>query len=125
MSLDNFSLTTTGGLTLAPTSIAEAYAPAANGQPEKFHLSARQLDLETLAKLATQLPMTAAQRQMLADFAPRGSLAHFSANWSGKYPAIASYRIKGRLTGLGLQAQLSTPGPAAAARRRTGHRRRA
>jgi len=105
VALDNFSLTTTDGLTLAPTSIAEAYAPAANGQPEKFHLSARQLDLETLAKLATQLPLNAAQRQMLADFAPRGSLSGFSANWSGRYPAISSYRIKGRLTGLGMQAQ--------------------
>jgi len=115
IALDNFSLTTTGGMTLAPTSITEAYAPAAAGQPEKFHLSARELDLETLAKLATQLPLTAAQRQLLADIAPRGSLSQFSANWSGRYPAIASYRVKGRLTGLGMQAQ-----PARAAQPRRG-----
>ncbi|SHH21508.1 YhdP family protein [Massilia sp. CF038] len=105
IALDNFSLTTTDGLTLAPTSISEAYTPARDGQAEKFHLSARQLDLATLAKLAVQLPLRASQRQMLTDFAPRGSLSDFSASWSGKYPAIRSYRVKGRLTGLGMNAQ--------------------
>ncbi|HEY0065535.1 MAG TPA: YhdP family protein [Telluria sp.] len=105
IALDNFSLTTNDGLTLAPTSIAEAYSPAVAGQAEKFHLSARELDLETLAKLAAQLPLRASQRQLLADVAPRGRLSNFSASWSGKYPAIRSYRVKGRLTGLGMRPQ--------------------
>ncbi|WP_426105572.1 YhdP family protein [Massilia sp. TSP1-1-2] len=105
ISLTNFSLLTTGGLALAPTTIDEAYTPAAGGQSEKFRVSARQLELATLAKLAGQLPLRASQRALLADFAPRGTLSDFSANWSGKYPDISAYAIKGRLTGLGMRAQ--------------------
>ncbi len=103
--LSEFSLLTRDGLALAPTTIEEAYAPASGAEPDKFHISARQLDLEVLAKLATQLPLAAPQRALLADFAPRGNLFDFSANWNGRYPAISAYRIKGRLTGLGMRPQ--------------------
>ena len=103
--LTDFSLLTTGGLALAPTTISEAFTPAANGKPEQFHVSARQLDLETLARLAAQLPLRASQRSLLADFAPRGVLSDFSADWSGKYPAISAYSLKGRLTGVGVRPQ--------------------
>lgn len=105
ITLTDFSLLTMDGLALAPTTISEAYAPAAAGQPEKFHVSARQLDLETLAKLAGQLPLRSSQRSLLADFAPRGVLSDFSASWSGKYPAISAYAIRGRVSGLGMRAQ--------------------
>jgi uncharacterized protein (TIGR02099 family) len=103
--LSDFSLLTSDGLALAPTTIEEAYIPANGAEPDKFHLSARQLDLEILAKLATRLPLGAQQREMLADFAPRGSLFDFSANWNGKYPAISAYRLKGRLAGLAVKPQ--------------------
>ena len=118
ITLTDFSLLTTGGLALAPTTIAEAYSPPVNGQPEKFQVSARQLELETLAKLAAQLPLRASQRALLADFAPRGTLSDFSATWSGKYPAISAYAFKGRLTGLGIRpqaARLALPKTAATA----------
>ena len=114
VSLTGFTLLTRDGLALAPTTIEEAYLPAAGGKLEKFHLSARQLDLETLAKLAAQLPLTASQRSMLADVAPRGSLSNFVATWQGKYPAIAAYQVSGRLDGLGMKPQ-----PARLARPRT------
>lgn len=110
VTLTDFSLLTTDGLRLAPTTIAEAYMPATANEPERFHLSARQLDLETLAKLAGQLPLSAPQRAMLADYAPRGILSDFSANWNGRYPAISSYRVKGRLTGLGMRPQTARLG---------------
>lgn len=103
--LTGFSLLTRDGLALAPTTIEEAYIPASGAEPDKFHVSARQLDLEVLAKLAARLPLGAHQRQLLADFAPRGSLSDFSANWNGKYPAISAYRVKGRLSGLAVRPQ--------------------
>ena len=105
MTLTNFALRTRDGLTLAPTTIHEAYVPAAGKEPEKFYLSARALDLATLARLAGQLPLGAAQRQLLADFAPRGTLSDFAVNWNGRYPDIASYRVRGRLSGLGIEPQ--------------------
>lgn len=103
--LTDFSLMTTGGLALAPTTIVEAYVPARGAKPEEFYLSARQLDLQTLARLAGQLPLSAAQRNMLADYAPRGQLSNFTASWKGRYPALASYQVKGTLTGLSMRPQ--------------------
>jgi uncharacterized protein (TIGR02099 family) len=105
VTLSDFSLLTHDGLALAPTTIEEAYMPAKGGEPDRFHVSARQLDLEVLAKLATQLPLGPSQRALLADFAPRGILTDFSANWNGMYPAISAYRVKGRLSGLGMRPQ--------------------
>jgi len=110
LALTDFALTTADGLALAPTSAAEAYAPASAGMPEQFHVSARQLDLATLARLAGQLPLAPSLRAMLADYAPRGVLSDFSANWSGRYPAIGSYRIRGKLAGLSIRPQAHIPG---------------
>ncbi len=109
VTLDNFSVATVDGLTLPPTSLSETFTPAMNGKPEKVTLSARVLDLATLAELAEQLPMNPSKRTMLGDFAPRGKLLDFSAEWEGKYPAIAAYHVKGKVAGLGLKAQPAHP----------------
>ncbi|HZV67163.1 MAG TPA: DUF3971 domain-containing protein, partial [Telluria sp.] len=105
MTLTDFSIETTDGLKLAPTTMSETFIPAKGGKPESVEIRAKQVDLATLAELAEQLPISAAQRTLLADFAPRGRLLDFSAQWSGKYPALAAYRVKGQLAGLGLHAQ--------------------
>ncbi|MDB5906363.1 MAG: hypothetical protein JWP34_477 [Massilia sp.] len=107
--LDDFSLVTVDGLTLAPTTLSESFTPAAKGKPEKYAVSARSLDLATLAELAGRLPMGGGKREMLADLAPRGRLMDFSAQWEGKYPAVSTYHIKGKVAGLGLKAQPSRP----------------
>ena len=105
VTLDNFSVVTVDGLSLPPTTLSESFTPAARGKPEKVVVSARELDLATLAELAGRLPMNPAKRAMLADFGPRGKLVDFSAEWEGAYPAIATYRVKGKVVGLGLSAQ--------------------
>jgi uncharacterized protein (TIGR02099 family) len=105
VTLDQFSLQTRDGLTLPPTSLSETFSAARAGQPEQTAISARLLDLATLAELAGQLPLSTAQRQLLADFAPRGRLLDFSAQWQGRYPQVSSYRVKGSVAGLGLKAQ--------------------
>ena len=105
VTLDNFSVVTVDGRTLPPTTLAESFTPAGKGKPEKFIVSARALDLATLAELAEQLPLTPSRRAMLADFAPRGQLMDFSAEWEGAWPAISSYRVKGKVAHLGLRAQ--------------------
>jgi uncharacterized protein (TIGR02099 family) len=113
--LSNFSLTTRDGLALAPTSLFEHHLAASGTQPEKTELRAPLLDLQTLASLAGRLPLTERQRRMLADFAPRGRLLDLTAEWQGAYPALQSYRVRGRLAGLGLNplpAQAPVPGTA-------------
>lgn len=110
VSLTDFSLATTDGLALASTTLSESYTPARGNKPEKTDVNARELNLETLAQLAEQLPLTPAQRALLADLAPRGTLQDVSAEWSGKYPALASYRVRARFDKLGIKAQSKTPG---------------
>ena len=105
ITLTDFSLVTADGLTLKPTTVTEVYTPATAKALEKIAVSARELDLETLAQLAEQLPLKPPQRALLADFAPRGKLSDLSAEWQGKYPAIAAYKVRARLDGLGIKPQ--------------------
>ncbi len=103
--LSNLTLTTSDGLLMAPTSLSEHYTAASGAKPERYEIRARQLDLQTMAGLAERLPLNEHQRKLLADFAPRGLLRNFSAEWQGVYPALQSYRVKGELAGLGLKPQ--------------------
>ena len=103
--LSNFAVETAGGLVLPATTVTETFTPARKGKPETVSVSARRLDLATLAALGTQLPLTDAQRALLSGFAPRGSVEDFSAQWQGQYPAIERYRVRARMAGLGMKAQ--------------------
>ncbi len=114
--LSNLTLTTPDGFVMAPTSLSERYVAASGAKPEQTIVRAAQLDLQSMAGLAERLPLTAHQRQLLADFAPRGRLQNFSAEWQGAYPALQSYRIKGDLVGLGLKPQPPRPGQPKSAR---------
>ena len=106
VALTDFSMQTEEGLVLPTTTLRETYTPAIGQQAEKVELSAKQLDLETLASLVEKLPLPLAQRQLLTDFTPRGKLQDFSAQWRGTYPAISSYALRGQFIGLSLAAQL-------------------
>ena len=105
ITLTDFSLSTADGLSLRPTTVTEVYTAATAKAPERIDISARELDLETLAQLAEQLPLKPPQRALLADFAPRGKLSDVSASWQGRYPAIVSYQLRARLDGLGIKPQ--------------------
>ncbi|WP_229496604.1 YhdP family protein [Massilia polaris] len=104
-SLTGFSVETADGLVLPSTSISETFVPAQKDKPETVTVSARTLDLATLAAVGTQLPLTDTQRALLSDFGPRGRVENLSAQWQGQYPAISSYRIKARMVNLGMKAQ--------------------
>ncbi|RXZ38037.1 TIGR02099 family protein [Oxalobacteraceae bacterium CAVE-383] len=105
VSLQDFSLRTSDGLDLPPTTISETFTPAQRNQSEKFSISAQLLDLQILGDLAGRLPLTGPQRQLLSDLSPRGRLQSFSAQWQGTYPEIETYRLKGAFQGLGLRGQ--------------------
>ncbi|MET0323363.1 MAG: YhdP family protein, partial [Duganella sp.] len=111
----DLTLTTSDGLVMEPTSLSATYTAASGPRPEKVELRAAQLDLRTLAGIASRLPLSAHQRTLLADTAPSGLLRNFSAQWQGSFPALQSYRLKGDLVGLGLKPQ-----PARAAQAKSG-----
>ncbi|RJF94964.1 YhdP family protein [Noviherbaspirillum saxi] len=105
ISLTDFTLQTDDGLYLPRTTISESYTPARNGRPARTEINAGLLDLQTAANFAERLPLPAEQRQMLADFAPRGILRDFSAQWQGAYPEVSGYNVKGEFAGLSLKPQ--------------------
>jgi uncharacterized protein (TIGR02099 family) len=115
VSISNFSVATRAGLVLPPATLSETWRPSAHGRPEETVVQARQVDLTALAELAAELPLTPAQRQMLADFAPRGQLQDVSARWEGRYPAISGYHVQGKVAGLGLKPQPALPAQPAGA----------
>jgi uncharacterized protein (TIGR02099 family) len=105
IALTNFSMRSSDGLYLPRTTISETYTAPTRSAPGKYLVNARLLDLAALAGLVERLPVPASQRQLLADFAPRGQLKDFSASWQGDYPAISAYRVKGQFVGLSLNPQ--------------------
>ncbi len=115
IALTDFSMRTQDGLRLPSTTIREKFTPATGNQPERMEFEARLLDLETLANLVERLPLPAAQRRMLQDFSPRGTLRNFAVRWQGTYPDIAAYSVKGNFSNLALTAQPSRPARAKSA----------
>jgi uncharacterized protein (TIGR02099 family) len=105
LSLRDFSLKTSDGLTLPPTTINATFAPAQEKHAESLKIDAQLLDLQILGDLAGRLPLTGPQRQLLSDLSPRGRLRDFSAQWQGTYPEIQTYRLKGAFQGLALRGQ--------------------
>jgi uncharacterized protein (TIGR02099 family) len=105
----DLSLETSDGLKLPPTTISETYVEASGDKPESTEVKATSLDLQTLAGFIGYLPLSETQRRMASDFAPRGVLKDFSAEWQGAYPKISAYKIKGQFVGLSMKPQLPRP----------------
>jgi uncharacterized protein (TIGR02099 family) len=115
ISLTDFAVVTRDGRALPAATFSESFRPAAPGRPQRVEIKGRQVDLAALAEVAAQLPLAPDQRSLLAALAPRGQLLDFSAEWQGKYPQLAGYRIQGRVAGLSLKPQPARAGRAASA----------
>jgi len=111
--LDNFAVVARDGRALPPATLEETWRPARDGQPERGALRARGLDIGALAALAQYLPITPVQRQLLADYAPRGMLQDVSAEWDGRYPTVSGWRIRGDVADLALNPVAARPARAA------------
>jgi uncharacterized protein (TIGR02099 family) len=106
ITLTNFALTTGDGLQLPPATLAETFVPASAGKLEQGSFKASALNLGALAELAEQLPLTANQRTLLADFSPRGAVNDLSLSWRGRYPqARARFNVTAKVAGLRIGAQ--------------------
>ncbi len=109
LALTDFSMADNEGLILSAASISEKFVAANNGKPEKMEIKAQQLELQTLVNFVERLPLSAAQRQLLVDFSPRGRLKEFSAQWSGTYPNIESYNVTSQFADLSMKPQSARP----------------
>ncbi|MCM0043099.1 MAG: TIGR02099 family protein [Burkholderiaceae bacterium] len=115
LTLSDFSLRTEQGSVLPRTTASHRYVAARGSKQEQHEIKIRQLDLEALARLATHLPLSADERRMLDEFAPRGELRDFSASWEGSTPGSGDFRLSGHFSRLALRQQLPVPGKAGSA----------
>lgn len=109
VSVSDFTVATRDGVLLPPATVSESWRPASRMAPEHTQVAVREVDLAALAALAADLPLTPEQREMLADFAPRGQLQDVSAEWDGRYPAVGSYHLQGKVAGLSIRPQPARP----------------
>ncbi|WP_293780598.1 YhdP family protein [uncultured Oxalicibacterium sp.] len=116
VAVTDLTVQTRDGLILPKTTMSERYVAAKGSTPERTEVQVQMLDLQALAQLAERLPLPPAQLRMLRDFAPRGSLHNFSAQWQGAYPDIQSYQVKGDFLNLGLAPQVARAARAATAK---------
>ncbi len=114
LTLTDFSLRTEQGLALPSTTVSHHYTAAAVGRAEQHELKIGELDLEPLAALAAHLPLSASERQLLEDYAPRGELHDFSASWQGATPGTGNYQFSGRFSRLSIKPQLARAGTSTA-----------
>lgn len=98
------TFTTREGVLLPPSDIIARYTPAAGGKPEGGEIRLNRLDLGALAALAAHLPFSEAQRTLLAQSRPRGSVSDLFLQWEGEWQAPAHYRAKGSFAELGVDA---------------------
>jgi uncharacterized protein YhdP len=70
--------------------------------------NADRIDLEPLARLASQLPLGAAVDKLLVQLAPSGRLQALSARWEGPLDAPRRYQLKGQASGLSIAAAPSS-----------------
>jgi uncharacterized protein (TIGR02099 family) len=111
--LQNFSVVTRDGVVLPPATLSESWRPAAKGKPEHFTVRADQVDLGALATLAAQMPLDPQHRALLAGLAPRGRLLDADVAWEGRFPKLASWRIRGQLENFGIDPLPASPEHAA------------
>ncbi len=112
-STEGLQFTTADGL---PWPGGNLFASLRNGDkrtPAQGQFRADRLDLATLARIASSLPLGAATHEALATVAPEGLVEQISASWRGALPDPAQFDAQGRVTGLVLAAEPAPPATAA------------
>ncbi|WP_229632073.1 YhdP family protein [Pseudoduganella violaceinigra] len=115
LALTDVSLRTRDGVELAPTTASARRVTAAN-EAAWTEVKAAALDLKILSELATRLPLPPAQRDLLAEAAPRGRVRNLVAEWRGPLPAPTDYKLKADLDGLGMEPLAARPAVARSAK---------
>lgn len=100
------ALATRDGTILPATDFSVDWAPRSG----KGSIQAGSVDLHALSALAAYLPVDADSARQLADYAPRGHLEALRAAWLVQGEQLREWSLKGRFSGLGLNARDKLPG---------------
>ncbi|MDR3390745.1 MAG: YhdP family protein [Sulfuriferula sp.] len=110
LDLHQVSLRTDDFLYIAPFDFYLRYAPATTTAAAMGDMKINGVWLQSLARLASYIPLSAAQRDALEQHRPSGRLQQFSMHWQGDLPHPVDYRIQGQFRQLGMTAGGALPG---------------
>lgn len=102
-------LRTREGIQLAPADFSLALI-AEPGKAARGDVTGDSIDLKVMAALMQYFPVGKEVREVVARFAPRGRANQASVSWSGDFPKVQTYRVKGRFADLVLNAEGKIPG---------------
>lgn len=104
------AFTTGERLVLPPVDLVLRLGGAGADGYQRGELHANALELAPLVQLADHLPLDAELRKSLVVFGPTGGLYDLSLRWSGNWPQLASYSVRGRFDELSLKQHGGMPG---------------
>lgn len=97
-------------LRIEPTDFQVGWQRDGDGKAVVGNIGVSRADLGALARLAGYLPLDAASRQMLLDYAPAGLVTGLNARWRGDAERLQSYSLKAGVRDLGMKARGYFPG---------------
>ena len=100
---------TSEGIQLAPADFSLSLVSEA-GKTTRGDLTGNGIDLKVMAALINFFPVGKEMREGMTRYAPRGTINQASVSWSGEFPAVRSYRVKGRFADLAFNAHGKVPG---------------
>ncbi|VCU68560.1 hypothetical protein PIGHUM_00617 [Pigmentiphaga humi] len=95
---------TDDGLVLAPTVLRAAWRPGRAGEAAATELDAAGVDLDAGRRLADRLPLSEAQRAMLAKLRPQGRIETLHLAWRGAPDRPEDFQAKAAFSGLSIAA---------------------
>jgi uncharacterized protein (TIGR02099 family) len=102
LDLQHISLRTSDLAYIAPFDFYLRLAPATAKTPAAGKLTANNLWLQSLARMAPYVPLTPLQRSKLSLHRPQGRLQQFSATWQGDIATPDKYHAQGKFYQLGM-----------------------
>jgi len=104
------AFTTGDQLTLPPVDLSLRLGGADAGGYTRGEFQANALELAPLVRLADRLPLAPELRKSLVALAPTGGVYDLALNWSGNWPQLNAYSLRGRFNELSLQQHGALPG---------------
>ena len=104
---ENLNFQTADGMPWPGGNIRFRHSAASATNPERGELQGERLDLQALARVALQLPMSPPLAEKLTALQPRGQIERIQASWQGDAASPQDYLVKGHVTQLATAALTS------------------
>jgi uncharacterized protein (TIGR02099 family) len=104
------AFTTGDRLVLPPVDLLLRLGGKTDAGFTRAEVQANVLELAPLVQVADRLPLDSELRKTLVAYSPTGGVQDLSVRWSGTWPDLKTYALRGRFSELSLQPQGRIPG---------------